>query len=102
MKHETRQEHILKAAVLVAERRGYFRITRPQVATEAKVSEGLVQHHFRNQKILQEAVLTEAIRTENLQIVGQAAILRENKERIPKKLGARAVKFITEGPDEPI
>jgi len=97
MKYEDREKHILQAAVRVAERIGYFRITRVLTAKEADVSEGLVQNHFRNQTILQEAVLDEAIRTENLQIVGQAAILRDNLVTIPSELVIRAVKFITEG-----
>ena len=97
MNHAERREHILKSAVRVAERVGYFRITRRQIATEAEVSDGLVQHHFHNQETIREAVLKEAIRTENLQVVGQAAVLKNSDSEIPAELAARAVRFIMEG-----
>lgn len=63
---------ILAAAVTLAEELGYQNFTRNDVAAKAGTSAGLVSHSFGTIDALREEVLSEAVKTKNLTIIGQA------------------------------
>lgn len=62
---------ILDAALVVAERAGYLTMTRRDVAREAGVSNGLINHAFVTMDALRGAVMRAAIERENIAIVRQ-------------------------------
>jgi len=88
------RERILKAAIIVAEKKGYQHFTRNAVAEEAEVSGSLVQFHFHTIQILKDAVLTEAILTENLRIIAQAALVKNGITGISPELKEKAINHI--------
>jgi len=68
----TRKTLILSAALQLAERGGFANMTREAIAARANVSTGLVSQHFGTMKELRRAVIGEAIRCANLDVVAQA------------------------------
>lgn len=72
-----RREHILDAAVRVAEQRGYQLMEGGEIAREAKCSHGLLWHYFDSLAELREEVVRRAIRAENLVIVAQVLAARD-------------------------
>jgi AcrR family transcriptional regulator len=69
-RHE-REVLILDAALVVAERGSYLTMTRRDVAREAGVSNGLINHAFVTMDALRGAVMRAAIERENIAIVRQ-------------------------------
>lgn len=67
---------ILAVAMKLAETKGYQNLTRNEIAGVAEVATGSVTYHFKSMRKLQAAVVTEAIKTENLAIVSQAVVAR--------------------------
>lgn len=66
-----RHAKVLAAAVAEAEEVGFQMITRAAVASRAGVVDASVSHAFGSMLDLKRAVLTEALRTENLTIIAQ-------------------------------
>lgn len=90
--HE-RKKQLLEQAVLLAEALGYQRITSKRVATLSGLkSHSLINHYFGTTEKLREAVLEEAIRTENLEIVLQGLVAKDPKAlAAPQKLKQQAL-----------
>jgi AcrR family transcriptional regulator len=57
-----KQAHILNTALKLFAKEGIDAVTTKKIATEAKVSEGLIFKHFQNKNGLVESVLTEGHR----------------------------------------
>lgn len=68
---------ILAAALKMAARYGYMRITRETVANAAGVSEALVTYHLGTMSELRRAVMREAVRTECLSVIAQGLCSRD-------------------------
>jgi AcrR family transcriptional regulator len=73
---DTRRDEIERAALSVAERNGYNRLTREDVATEAAVSPSLVSHYMGTVGEMEHRVIRRAIRDGNLQVIAQAVTNR--------------------------
>lgn len=65
---------ILDAAIRVAEREGYLKMTRSDVAHEAGVANGLINHAFGTMDALRGAVMRAAIDKKNIAIVRQGLL----------------------------
>jgi AcrR family transcriptional regulator len=70
------QEKILAAAVKLAASKGLARLTRKMVARNIRVADSLVSYHFKGMDGLKKAVITQAIKTENLPIIAAAVVMR--------------------------
>lgn len=66
-----RREKILRAALSIAEKKGYSRITRDEIAAKADCATGLVSYHFATMPQLKRAVMRFAVAEGNAVVVGQ-------------------------------
>ena len=90
-----RRDHILAAAVRIAEESGYAHITQADVAEAAGVSPGLVTRYF-TMTVLRTRIMSEAVRLEILPIVAQGlADGHPLATTAPTKLKNRAARTLT-------
>ena len=68
------REKIAKAGLSLAEKQGYRLIRRDDVAVKAGVSIGLVTHYFGGMEGLREAVVNQAIASNNLAVMAEALV----------------------------
>lgn len=72
-----RKAEILDAALVVAARSGYDRMTRDDIAAQAKTSSGLVSHHLGTMPQLRRAVMRAAVSRELAAIVARGLALKD-------------------------
>lgn len=63
------KEHILQTAYKMAVRYGFNTLTRDNVAAEAGVAMGSVNHHYGTMEALRDAVVEKAIEEKNANII---------------------------------
>lgn len=68
------REKIAKAGLSLAAKQGYRLIRRDDVAAKAGVSIGLVTYYFGGMEGLREAVVNQAIASNNLQVMAEALV----------------------------
>jgi len=68
--HDRRQS-ILTAALAVAVRDGYLRVTRDAIAAAAGCSPALVSNHLGTMTQTHRAIMGEALRVRNLRVIAQ-------------------------------
>lgn len=71
MEPSKRKRQLLDAAVKLAEKKGWRKLTRVMVAEATGTSDGLVSRYFGSRAGLREAVLDEARSTQNQTILSQ-------------------------------
>ncbi len=76
-----RKTEILTAAIKLAETEGLSETTRDQIAALAGCSTGLVNLHFGTMLNLRRAIVGEAVRTKNLNVIAQALVAPDKKTR---------------------
>lgn len=67
-----RKEEILSAALRLAERIGYYTLTRERIAAEAGISCSLISWYFRTMTQLRQEVIQTAIDRKIIGILAQA------------------------------
>ena len=83
---------ILDAALVVASKVGYARLTREDIAKRADVPASLISYHLGTMPALRRKIMREAIRTECLPVVAQGLAIRDRFAlKAPAELRARAV-----------
>jgi len=83
---------ILNAALVVASKVGYARLTREDIAKRADVPASLISYHLGTMPALRRKIMREAIRTECLPVVAQGLAIRDRFAlKAPAELRARAV-----------
>ena len=83
---------ILQAALVVASKVGYARLTREDIAKRADVPASLISYHLGTMPALRRKIMREAIRTECLPVVAQGLAIRDRFAlKAPAELRARAV-----------
>lgn len=91
LKPEQRKADILGASLKIAERDGYDRISRKQVADAAGVSEALVSHHFGTMPHFRRELMRFAVKQRNARLVLQGLLAKDNQARkAPEDLQAAA------------
>ncbi len=86
-----RTAQILAAALKLAMRAGYTRITREAIAAAAGVSPGLVTHHMGTMEQLRRDVMREAIRAKCLPVIAQGVVARDRHAlKAPRELQQKA------------
>jgi len=68
---------ILQAALHLARRHGYTRITRAMIAERAGCSASLISAHVGDMMQVRRLVLREAVRTEDWVVVAQGIVARD-------------------------
>jgi AcrR family transcriptional regulator len=95
LQRSERRAAILGAAVRLAEAQGFHKITRDEVAAEAGVAAGSVNHEFGTVADMRDAVVLEAIDARNLTIVAQAIAAGHPAARdAPADLKSKAIKTL--------
>lgn len=69
------KEHILQTAYKMAQRDGFASLTRDGVAAEAGVAMGSVNHHYGTMQSLRDAVMRQAVESEELDLIAQGIAL---------------------------
>lgn len=72
MEPEARRAQLFEIAWSIASKVGLKKATRLAVAREAKVSKGLVSHHFGNREELRGALIEHAVSQKNAKLVAEA------------------------------
>lgn len=89
---EDRKRQIVAAAVRLAAKKGFAGVTREAIADAAHVSVGLVSHYCGGMDGLRKAVVDEAIRTQNVKLLGQALLVQDPAaRRAPPDLRRQAI-----------
>jgi AcrR family transcriptional regulator len=74
---ETRKRRILDAAIELAIKHGYDRISSKKVAHYAGVNSGLIFYYFGNMAALKREVMRVAIEQENIIIIAQGLVAKD-------------------------
>jgi len=91
---EQRKKQILETAIRIAEEKGYQNITRQEIAQSIGIAPSYVNFYFNTARVMRDAVLTEAIRIENLRIVAQASLTKDTSWEISPELRKKAINYI--------
>lgn len=90
-----RKAQILTAALDVCANVGYARVTRDQIAEQAKCAPTLVAYHFGTMPSLRRDIMREAVRVECLPVIAQGLALRDSHAlKAPEELRRRAVEAL--------
>lgn len=73
-----RAAQILTVALQLAERFGYTKVTREQVAARIGVAPSLIPHYMGSVAEMRRKIMREAIRVENLPVIAQGLALRDS------------------------
>lgn len=68
---------ILAAALEIAPKQGYSRLTRDDIAGRAKVPPSLITYHFGTMPELRRQIMREAVRVECLPVIAQGLACRD-------------------------
>ena len=68
------REKIAKAGLALAAKQGYRLVRRDDVAEKAGVSIGLVTHYFGGMEGLREAIVNQAIESNNMAVLAEALV----------------------------
>lgn len=89
---EIRLEHILGVALDVAEKSGFSKLSRTEVAEQCGVSSSLIQYHFKTIPNFKRDVMRYAIKTERLSVIAEGLATRNpHALKAPQELKDRAI-----------
>ncbi len=98
MKNQTKLEareriaQILACALLVSSKKGYMKVTRDDIAEQAKVPPSLISYHLGTMPELRRRIMREAIRTECLPVIAQGIGMDDRHLRkAPNELIRKAI-----------
>jgi len=101
MKTQTKLEarirvaQILDAALDLAPRVGYNRLTRDVIATRAGISPALVTHHMGTMAELRRCIMREAVHREHLPVIAQGLACQDRHAmKAPDALRRRALEHL--------
>lgn len=88
---------ILRAALKIAPKKGYNRMTRDDIAKEADIPPTLITYHMGTMVELRRDIMREAIRVECLPVIAQGLTVRDRHAlKAPEELRRRAVQSLAE------
>src|SRR5438445_500319 len=88
-------EKIINAALVVAARTGYHKMTRREVAEEAELPPALLHYYFSGMSAIRRVTVKEAIKRQELSVVAQALALGDPLAlAAPKSLRNKAARFL--------
>ena len=94
---EDRKSEFLAKAMVLAEEKGFNRFSSLDLANAIECGHSLVFHHFINMRNLRIEVMKSAIETQNLKVLGQGLMARDEVAlSAPDALKQKALKAITQ------
>lgn len=95
LRPDLRKEDILAAALPLAEKRGYLRLLRNDIANAAKCSGATLHYHFGTMAQLQRDLMRYAIARENLRVIAQGIAAGDAQAaKCDASLRSRALDFL--------
>jgi AcrR family transcriptional regulator len=95
---KTREAQLILAAINLAKRIGYAKLTRDAIALEAGVATGLVSYHLGAMPQIRSAVMRRAIKDQIVEIVAQGIAQGDDQaKKAPPELRSRAAQFMIRG-----
>lgn len=73
-----RKQAIMDVAIKQAQRDGYLSLTRHELATGAQCAPSLVSRYWGTMEQLKRAVMREAVKRDNLEIIAQGLASRDS------------------------
>lgn len=93
LERNARREHILNAALTLAEKKHYTNITRDDLAVACDNSAALISHIFGTMTKLRRDIIRHAIQHENLTVIAQGLTYHDpHAQKAPKELKQKALK----------
>lgn len=90
-----RKAQILGAALTLCKTTSYARVTREQIAEQAKCPPTLITYHFGTMPSLRRGIMREAVRVECLPVIAQGLALRDSHAlKAPEELRRRALEAL--------
>ncbi len=90
-----RTEQILAAALAIAPRVGYARLTRDEIAERAKVPPSLVSYHLGTMTEARRLIMREAVRVECLPVIAQGLACKDRHAlKASEELRTRAIESL--------
>ena len=87
---KTKRAELLKHALRVARKHGYKHCSRAQIAEEAGCSANLLNYYFDTLPKLHRAIMGEAIRVVDLDIIAQGLLAKDPRvENISEEIRAK-------------
>jgi AcrR family transcriptional regulator len=77
MKPDARKEDIMAAALPLAERKGYNRITRDEIALAAKVKGPVLHYHFGSMEQFRRSLMRYAVKHRCLRVIAQGIVAND-------------------------
>lgn len=74
MKPAARKNELIEAGLKLAQRKGFSKVTRDDIAAAVGVTGTAVQYHFNTMAQLRTAIMRRAVKTENLPVVAQGIV----------------------------
>lgn len=95
LKPSVRKDAILTAAIKLAKKTHYLKVTRLQIAEAVGVSGPAIQYHFKTMKQLQRDMMRAAIHQECLQVIAQGIVANDRHVgKIAPELKQRAINLL--------
>lgn len=73
-KPSARKDELLEAGLMVAQTKGFQKVTRDDIAAVVGVTGAAVQYHFSTMGSLRTALVRRAVKTENYVVIAQAIV----------------------------
>ena len=87
-----RKSEMLSCAVVLAKEIGYTRVSKDNLAASVKCSPSLIMHYFSTIKQLHRAIMGEAIRRNDLNLIAQGLINQDPRiQHLPEDLKREAL-----------
>lgn len=74
MKHENIRHSILQVALELAKEKGYQNVRRDQIASELRVSPGLIGHYYGTMNQLKRAIIRHAATNGVIEVLTQGVV----------------------------
>jgi AcrR family transcriptional regulator len=92
MRGVDREQQILDAGLRLSREFSYLSVTRQQIADEIGSSRSLISVYFKSVKDLRIAIITEAIKQQDLIVIAQGIVARDSRAlRAPEALRRKAM-----------
>lgn len=96
-KPEVRKDLVITAALDLAERGHFLKLTRAAIAQAAGVTGSAIQYHFHTMDQLRGDVMRAAIKQERIAVVAQGMTCGErHAAKVPAKLRAKVMAWASE------
>ena len=79
LKPAIRKEEIISAALELAEKSHYQKITRNQIAKAAGVTGPAVQYHFKTMTQIRRDIMRAAVKQERLRVIAQGLVAEDHR-----------------------